>query len=240
MQLGDIRKQQFDNQPEAGEQTLTNWWFRSQSSFHGGAGLIYDSVAEVNARIQFQSSAGVNPWTLGELSLLRSTSLKVAGAGLPLVRGCINGGVDTYLHAQGAVLSRVTDASTTAITWGGSGTIVSLADDGTNYYAADNTGIYSGLIASGVGAKIWNNSSANVVLDWAKQRLMAGIDNKIYELVGAGPALPTVKFTHPNASWVWTSFSESPAAIYAAGYAGGQSAVYSFVLDSGGAVPVLT
>lgn len=69
---------------------------------------------------------------------------------------------------------------------------------------------------------------------------MAGIGASIYELVGSGPALPAAKFTHPNTSWRWTSFSEGGAAIYAAGYAGATSAIYRFTLDSGGAVPTLT
>jgi hypothetical protein len=33
------RKQQIDQTREAGEQTLTGWWLRSQSSFHFGAGI---------------------------------------------------------------------------------------------------------------------------------------------------------------------------------------------------------
>ena len=33
------RKQQYDQTREAGEQSLTGWWFRSQSSFHLGQGL---------------------------------------------------------------------------------------------------------------------------------------------------------------------------------------------------------
>ena len=37
------RKDQFDSSKEPGEQSLTGWWIRSQSSFHGGAGIkFYD------------------------------------------------------------------------------------------------------------------------------------------------------------------------------------------------------
>jgi hypothetical protein len=35
------RKQQYDQTREAGEQSLTGWWFRSQSSFHLGQGIKY-------------------------------------------------------------------------------------------------------------------------------------------------------------------------------------------------------
>jgi hypothetical protein len=38
-QTAPYRKDQFDNGAEPGEQSLTGWWIRSQSSFHGGEGI---------------------------------------------------------------------------------------------------------------------------------------------------------------------------------------------------------
>ena len=41
-----FRKQQFDSQRDPGEQSLTGWWLRSQSSFHAGEGIdFYDPLA---------------------------------------------------------------------------------------------------------------------------------------------------------------------------------------------------
>jgi hypothetical protein len=40
------RKQQIDQTREPGEQTLTGWWVRSQSSFHLGAGIKYLSLSK--------------------------------------------------------------------------------------------------------------------------------------------------------------------------------------------------
>jgi hypothetical protein len=40
------RKEQFDSAPEPGEQTLSDFWTRSQLSFHGGAG---QSFLDTNA-----------------------------------------------------------------------------------------------------------------------------------------------------------------------------------------------
>ena len=34
-----FQREQVDQQPEAGEQSLAGWWLRSQMSFHYGAGL---------------------------------------------------------------------------------------------------------------------------------------------------------------------------------------------------------
>jgi hypothetical protein len=47
-------------------------------------------------------------------------------------------------------------------------------------------------------------------------------------------------YTHPNTGWEWTSISEGGSAIYAAGYAGGNSAIYKFVLSTAGVMPTLT
>ena len=41
-----FRKQQFDSQRDPGEQSLSTWWLRSQSSFHAGMGInYYDPLA---------------------------------------------------------------------------------------------------------------------------------------------------------------------------------------------------
>jgi hypothetical protein len=168
----------------------------------------------------FHSSKGVNPWVPGELTLLRATALKNGASVETLVLGAIDGSTDIFLHAEGTTLTRETAAGSAAVTWGGSGTITSLAEDGESYYAADSTGIYKGTLAGGAGTKVWN-TGATTVIGWVKQRLVAGIGNKIYELVGGTPpTLPTELYEHPSTSWRWTAVAEAPQAIYAAGYAG--------------------
>jgi hypothetical protein len=64
------RKQQFDNSQEPGEQSLTGWWIRSQSSFHRGAGIkFYDPSAGEEVEHRFETSKGVNVWTPGQANL---------------------------------------------------------------------------------------------------------------------------------------------------------------------------
>lgn len=235
-----IKKDQFDNQQIPGEQSLASWWLRSQQTFIGGQGVLYQDPSTDNQyAIRYGDSVGVNPWTNGKLTLLRETSLRIAdgSANRHFLVGW-NDGTDRVWSAVGNVLKSDTGAATTTITWGGANTIRSLTTDGTNYYAADNVGIYKGA-GSGAGALIWNTGSTNLVCRWAKGRLMAGIDNKVYELTTGGPALPAAKFTHLNASWTWTDFAEGTNAIYASGYAGSESSIYKFVLDTSGNVPTL-
>lgn len=236
-----IKKDQVDQQTIPGEQSLASWWLRSQMTFIGGAGLLYqDPSADNQYAIRYADSVGVNPWTNGKLTLLRQTSQRIADAtaNKHLVLGW-NDGTDRYWSAVGNVLKSDNGSAVTTITWGGAGTIVSLASDGTNYYAADATGIYKGA-GSGAGVKVWDTGSANVVVAWAKGRLMGAVGNKVYELTGAGPALPAEKYAHLNPGFTFTCFAEGTSAIYAAGNAGSQGEILKFGLDTTGAVPTLS
>lgn len=245
--LAPQRKDQFDNAREPGEQSLIGWWLRSQSTFIGGEGMLYQdpdlvNVANLQNRhaIQYFHSVGLNPWNANKLTLLRQTSLRVADGttNSHFVLGWNNGTSDAFWSAVGPNLKSDDGTTTTTITWGGAGTILSLTSDGTNYYVADNVGIWTGA-GTGAGSKIWNTASSSVALGWTKGRLMAGIANKVYELVGTGPALPTARFTHLNSSFTWVAFAEGTNAIYAAGNAGSQGNIYKFVLDTSGNVPTL-
>lgn len=237
-----FRKEQFDASANPGEQTLTSWWLRSQSSFHNGAGITFmEPAADDEVMTSFAHSVGVDPWTEGKMTLLKQATLKKSASADVLVMGAIDGSTDVYFHATAATLFRETAAASAAVTWGGAGTIVSLANDGQNYLAADATGIYRGTLAGGAGSLLWNTGNANVVIGWAKQRLVAGIGASVYELVGgAPPTLPTALYTHPSSSWKWTAIAEGTAAIFLAGYNGSESSIYKFVLTSAGAMPTMS
>jgi len=237
-----VRKEQVDQQTIPGEQSLASWWLRSQSSFIGGAGVLYQDPSNDNQyAIRFHESVGVNPWINGRLTLLRTTALRVAdGTANPHHVVGWNDGTDRFWSAVGTALKSDDGTTTTTITWGGANTIRSLTSDGTNYYAADDVGIYSGA-GNSAGAKLWDTGSVNVVIAWVKGRLMAAIDNKVYELVGGTPpALPTAKFTHLNPAFTFTCFAEGTNAIYAAGNAGSQGEILKFGLDTSGSVPTLS
>jgi len=65
------RKQQYDQTREAGEQSLTGWWFRSQSSFHLGQGIKYfEPAQDESLRFQYTESKGCDVWTKGQVSLI--------------------------------------------------------------------------------------------------------------------------------------------------------------------------
>jgi hypothetical protein len=68
------RKNQFDTSREPGEQTLTGWWLRSQSSFHFGQGIkFYEPAQDESLRFQYTESKGLDVWTKGQATLLKKS-----------------------------------------------------------------------------------------------------------------------------------------------------------------------
>jgi hypothetical protein len=78
------RKQQIDQSREPGEQTLTGWWLRSQSSFHNGQGIkFFEPAQDESLRFQYTNSKGLDVWTKGQATLLKSsTSQHVTTGGI--------------------------------------------------------------------------------------------------------------------------------------------------------------
>jgi len=247
-ETASYKRQQLDLTQQPGEQTFEGWWLRSQSSWHLGAGINYlEPLQGDDVIYRFNKSNGVDVWTPGEATLLPDVANVLAVSGESQITGAIDGNnVSCVFVSDGATLKRVAPTgatgSTTTVTYGGSGSdIVALTQDGTNYYAANSTGIYKGLLTgSGTGTLAWNTGSSNVSMGWVKQRLFAGIADKLYQLTGTGPTLPTAIYDHPNANWKWTSIVEGPTAIYASGYAGTSSAIYKISLNTDGTLPTLT
>src|SRR5512137_2106659 len=65
------RKNQVDMSREPGEQTLTGWWLRSQSTFHLGQGIkFFEPQQDESLRFQYTYSTGCDVWTKGQVSLL--------------------------------------------------------------------------------------------------------------------------------------------------------------------------
>jgi hypothetical protein len=246
------RKQQIDQTREPGEQTLTGWWVRSQSSFHFGAGIKYfEPIQEESLRFQYTESKGLDVWTRGQATLLNTTvqaepatatNLSLFGA-----RDTTNN-VDAVVFTEGPDLKKLTmsgDTPTvttyTLVTSPHTLDFKSLTSDGSRYFAADNARIHRGnIFGTTSDGHIYDLGGpvTTVVLRYAKQRLLAAVDRDLYELdsnkatTAGGHALPTALYEHPNPSWIWTTISEGPAAFYVGGYAGSQSSLYKITLDT--------
>jgi hypothetical protein len=189
-ETAQYRKQQIDMQKEPGEQTLTSWWLRSQSSFHYGAGIRYQEPVQGNeVPYRFNKSAGVDVFNIGKVQLLPDvTKIINSGDGIKLEGATDANGVDVLLQSSGSTLTRYTASGSTTLTWGGSGTILDIANDGQNYYVANATGIYKGpLTGASSGTLIFTHPSSvgtvtTVKMNWVKQRLIAGVNNYLFEI----------------------------------------------------------
>ena len=255
-QTAPFSKEQSDIGAEPGEQSLTGWWLRSQSSFHNGTGIkFYDPSAGEAVNHRFTDSDNVDVWTKGQVTLLKETAaLTGVSSGIYKLLSIVDGSTNKILGwIPASTTIKNYTASGTAVEYThvtGIGTpldtaILAIATDGTNLFIADNDHIYTGPIATPTAgySRYYNTGSENVVLGWVKQRLVACIGASVYELTnakGSTHALPTATYTHPNADWIWSSISEGGSAIYASGYAGGNSAIYKFVLSTAGVMPTLT
>ena len=239
------RKQQIDQSREPGEQTLTGWWVRSQSSFHLGAGIkFFEPVQEESLRFQYTESKGVDVWTRGQATLLNDTASFYAGAAPAQLIGVNDGTNDCIYVTDGTALKKITSAgSATTITQAGTAsTIYSLTTDGSNYYFINGTKVHKGSVgASPADSEIYNTPGVTrATIRFVKQRLILAIGNVLYELnanATSSATLPTALYTHPNANWVWSSIAEGPQAIYVSGYDpnGTSSSVFKISLDA--AVP---
>jgi hypothetical protein len=349
------RKQQYDQTREAGEQSLTGWWFRSQSSFHLGQGIKYfEPAQDESLRFQYTESKGVDVWTKGQATLildvdathhttgtlndnlrpqqhLRSIQwdqLKNTGAttyntflgclmldgydidkiyptitatvtnkaltsnvatlttsaahGLAVGMEIVVAGVDatfngTYTIATVPTTTTLTYAKTASnvTSTPSTGTITSvvqhfvdynsgtddkvyaMCDDGVNCYWVTN--VTSGGVTKltmykkpltgystdspTTTVKMFDTTGitvTNAVMEFTKERIVACINNKVYEISTTATALPTAVYTHPVDNFVYTSITSSGAAIYVTGFSGTQSNIQKFTLASNGTMPTLT
>jgi hypothetical protein len=264
------RKEQVDQTTEPGEQTLTGWWIRSQSSFHRGAGIkFYDPSVGDEVDYRFEDSKGCNVWTQGQVSLLREsteiglTPTPIESNGRAVQRfeaiEWISSGVkyEGFLYGDSYIIVKVDEAGaiTNFQTYvpATDDRIYSLTNDGKTAFWVSNA--ISGGLKLTMYKKDLNNDFntsptqmfqenglvvTNAVLDYTKERIVAGINNKIYEISPTATALPTAVYTHPNANHIWTSVTSSGPAIYVAGYQGINSSIIKFTLSNQGVMPTLT
>jgi hypothetical protein len=208
-QTAPYRKEQFDNQTEPGEQSLTGFLLRSQSSFHEGAGITFYDPALIpgEGTSRFAESKGVDVWTEGEVTLLNDTLEVYSTSNTPAIIGTDDGTNDCIIFSDGVDLKKITMSGDTATTSTytispaqATDTFVSITTDGTRYFAACSSGIYVGVTSATTSDGVINAVGTNdVIVKFAKQRLMAGVANGIYELnpnttpstTLPGTALPT-------------------------------------------------
>ena len=266
-QTAPFRKDQFDNGREPGEQSLTGWWLRSQSSFHSGSGIkFYDPSAGETVNYRFADSKGVNVWTKGQVTLLKSTDtahyttgpIQSDGEPSQQARSIKWNGTNGILLWDGYDIDKIAvDGTLTHFVDYNAGSdypVLGMCDDGVNAYwvtrildvAVDKTAVYKKALVGDASTSATllfkdNGIVANkAVMEYVKDRIVMCVNNKIYEVSPSASSLPTPLYTHADADIVYTSVTASGPAIYISGYSGIQSFIFKFTLNTSGVMPTLT
>ena len=341
------RKQQYDQTREAGEQSLTGWWFRSQSSFHLGQGIKYfEPAQDESLRFQYTESKGLDVWTKGQATLIldadatHHTTAALKANGRPgqhlrsikwtqssnTYEGCLmldgydidkiyptitatvtnkaltsNVATLTTSAAHGIAVGMEIDVTGVDATFNGTFTVTAVTsttlsyaktasnvtsqaatgtitsnvchfvdynagtDDKVYAYCDDGVNVYWVTnVTSGGSTKLTMYKKpltgyatdsptttvkmfddvgtvvTDAVMEFTKERIVACINNKVYEIATNATSLPTAVYTHPVDNFVYTSITSSGTAIYVTGYSGSQSNIQKFTLTSAGAMPSLS
>lgn len=260
------RKQQIDQTREPGEQTLTGWWIRSQSTFHLGQGIkFFEPAQDESLRFQYTYSKGCNVWTKGQVTLLHNvnnsnhyTTSAFYSNTRPFqyTRGIQWNGTDGILLHDGYDLNKIdlagNDTQFQDYTAGTDDPVYSVCDDGVYAYWVTND-TASGKLEFNKKLLTADHTTAptvmftqpgitvtNAVLEYTKERIVAAINNKVYEITTSATSLPTAVYTHPDQDVIFTAITSSGAAIYISAFSGIQSNIYKFTLTTAGAMPTLT
>ena len=172
-ETAQYKKEQFDNSVEPGEQSLTGWWVRSQTSWHNGAGIeFYEPGTDYqHVSHRFYDSRGVDVWTVGQATLHKDVFHAYTGANginaatgqYDKVVGAVTTPTDVLVSGDAnGILKRIElngNSSASASTYNagvtfpdGHATTVypfySVTTDGSSYYAACNYCIHKGSIGT--------------------------------------------------------------------------------------------
>ena len=132
--------------------------------------------------------------------------------------------------------------------------VYAMCDDGVYAYwitKIDDSGVIKTAMykkaltatSSDPDTQMWKDSGivvSDAVMEFTKERIVACINNKVYEIATSATSLPSAVYTHPTNDFVYTAITSSGAAIYVTGYSGSQSTIQKFTLTTAGAMPTLT
>ena len=261
------RKNQVDMSREPGEQTLTGWWLRSQSTFHYGQGIkFFEPAQDESLRFQYTYSKGCNVWEKGQVTLLKDVAtthittgeLQANGRPFQIMRSIRYNNTDAVLLWDEYDVDKVdVDGTITHFIDYNSGVdepVYAICDDGVYAYwvtnktagGANKIHVYKKPLTgdSGTAETLMFNATGivatNAVMEYTKERIVMAVNDKVYEFATTATALPTAVYSHNDPDHIFTSITSSGTAIYLAGYSGIQSNVYKFTLNTSGAMPTLT
>jgi hypothetical protein len=270
-QTAEFRTARVDQLRDPGEQSLSGsgYWIRSQSSFHLGAGSAYQepivgSLEE--ARFRFSSSVGINPWTPGQISLLRRTFLQEAFTGDSRVFNTVIDGVEYLIlvkysstEAARVVRIRASDYAETTIVNNTSLTedIIAVAMGGNDLMMVTPTKVWRYSFEQNTPAlhQDYAINTANAeagTIAYVKNRFILAFHDTnqstfVYEInrnTGSSINLSTLTAVNGSSTlptgYTFRAVTEAGAAIYIGGFSGEQGNVYKITVANDGSLNTMT
>jgi hypothetical protein len=214
-------------------------WRRGESSWHLGAGQKYADTAEAQD-YRFYTSQGIDPWTKGQISLLKTVALSKSATGTNLKIAT----TDTEVYfLDGTSLYYSTNPYASSPTW----TAVTGLPTGTpRDMVSDGSSIYLTYPGTTNAYGLWKVPSNHTPVNVAYGQEFGYVDlSKGFFIVTGGNSTnhhklyynPTgnvgaADYTHPLTDWVWLGSSSGPNAIYIAGSTGNRGAIYKITISS--------
>lgn len=241
-QLTKVQKDQIDSSENPGDNSLQNYWMRSQTDWSLGAGQEWmEPISDADVGRRYWASAGVDPFTSpGFVSALPaaealddpvtagSTTVHVAkyADGFVTAAGAT---VRSYTLAEPPVRAgeRTASSDVLGLTIAGSVALLSQAGKVSSMPVDGSAGVTDRYTGAG---------TAVPVTVWAKNRTLVMAGAKIWEVAGdpaqaldMSTATPIVSFADP--SWVWVAGAATPTAILVAGNGDSGSSIMSITVD---------
>ena len=245
------QKERIDQSSTTGEQSLTNWWLRSATSWHLGAGERYYD-ADTSDLSRFYESNNIDPWNIGEIKLLPATTNASTSA---VTQPTTVSGGTFYLEGSTLRFYNQSTSASTSFTLPSSAVAQKITTDGSDAIVGANLGVYR-VTPGGTITKLWNQSAHNPsgwtvqAINYVKERILVGVrcvDHMgLYELSPTPTSPPNTPgnaeeiYETPNMNLTWISISELPGSVVVGFTVGAISKVFSLAVNPSSPLAALT
>lgn len=210
----------------------TAGWWRYGYSWHHGAGQRVRDLGEDTDTARFYESLGIDPWTRFEACLLHDVEQVLAiSDATPKITITA-----THIYVtDGSTLKRSADMSTWDTMLGTTGAINDITSDGVNAYVCTDTKIYECVVGSLTVNDITPTGVTNQFdyIHYASNFLLVSDGDILRDASGA--ALSTL-WNHYQDGFRWTTAFSVGSRVYAGGYAGNRSQIFTTSTDDTGAL----
>lgn len=238
------QKERIDQGTTAGENSLSNWWLRSATSWHHGAGeRYYDADASDNFRFYESNNIDVFSDT-GSITLIKATT-HFSTTAITVKPATTNGGA-FYIQGGNVYYYNGSTNAATSTSLATSVTAQVLASDGNSAIVGGSDGIYT-VSTSMTVSKIWSKPNGVTTftvqaIGFVKDRIVIGVKEDttqcvVYELSRFPSSTPTTignteeRYTFKDSNLVWNSVGELNSSIIVGYTLGAISRVLSFAID---------